>query len=115
MPSRSVRAIRALAMMSLFLASTIHAETRVIEFKGGTFMPSELTIEAGDTLRVVNLDGVPHTFTANDGSYDSGRLMHGDATQIVLARTGPHDFRCSLGGQTVHVMVMASRGAVHRG
>lgn len=109
------RAVAVLAMTFLSAFSAVHAETRVVEFKGGAFVPSVLTIEAGDTLRVVNLDGVPHTFTASDGSYDSGRLMHGDATQIVLASTGPHSFRCSLGGQTVRVMVEASRGAVHRG
>jgi plastocyanin len=111
-----VRALVALAMTFLPLLSTaVRAETHLIEVTGGVFVPAVLTVDAGDTLRVVNRDGVPHTFTADDGSYDSGRLMDGDATQLVLASTGTHDFRCTLGGQRVRVMVEASRGAVRHG
>lgn len=105
----------ALAMTVFFtLPAAARAEVRLVEIAGNAFKPAVLTVEAGDTLRVVNRDGVPHTFTANDGSYDSGRLMDGDATQIVLASTGTHDFRCSLGGQRVRVLVEVGRGAVRR-
>lgn len=44
-------ALAVLAMMFLLLLSPVaHAETRVVEVKGGTFVPSVLAIEAGDTL-----------------------------------------------------------------
>lgn len=114
MTSFQARRLAALAVTVLpLLSAAARAETHVVEVAGGAFVPSVLTIEAGDTLRVVNLDGVPHTFTAGDGSFDSGQLMHGDATQLVVATTGTHDFRCSLGGQSVRVLVEVGRGAVH--
>jgi plastocyanin len=110
------RALVALALTVPFLlgAPAARATTHLIEIADGAFVPSVLTVEAGDLLRVVNRDGVPHTFTADDRSYDSGRLMHGDSTQIVLSATGIHGFRCSLGGQQVRVHVEVGRGAVRR-
>lgn len=107
------RALGALAF--LLLPSGLRAEVQLVEFTGGAFVPAVLTVAAGDTLRVVNRDGVPHTLTADDGSYDSGRLMDGDATQIVLADVGTQGFRCTLGGQRVTVHVEEGRGAVRRG
>jgi plastocyanin len=117
MPTRPARALVALAIVvpSLLGAPSAQAATHLIEIANGAFAPSVLTVAAGDTLRVVNLDDVPHTFTANDRSYDSGRLMSGDSTQLVLGETGIHDFRCSLGGQRVQVHVEVGRGAVRRG
>lgn len=117
MPAFPARALVALAMTlpPLLATPAAFAATHVVEIAQGAFAPSTLTIEAGDTLRVVNLDGVPHTFTANDRSYDSGRLMHGEATQVVLSDLGVHGFRCTLGGQRVSVHVEVGRGAVRRG
>ncbi len=108
------RALVALATVILpLLPAAAHAETHVVEVADGAFVPPVLTIEAGDTLRVINLDGLPHTFTADNGSYDSGPLMDGDATQLVLAATGAYGFTSSLGGQSVRVIVEAHRGAAH--
>ena len=111
----SHRISRVAALILGLLPLSAGAETHRIEITSGAFVPAVLTIAAGDTLRVMNRDGVPHTFTAEDGTYDSGRLMDGDITQLVLATMGTHVFRCALGGQQVHVLVEPNLGAVRRG
>ena len=105
--SPAFRALGALVLLSLpLLPAGLRAEVHLVEIAGGAFVPIALTVAAGDTLRVVNRDGVPHTLTADDGSYDSGRLMDGDATQIVLTAVGTHGFRCTLGGQRVELLLL---------
>jgi len=41
---------------------------------------------AGQTVRVENVDGAPHTVTARDGSFDSGILQPGQAGELRRRR-----------------------------
>ena len=110
------RAFRALVLCAFAsMPGALRAQIHMVEFTGGVFVPAVLTMAEGDTLRVVNRDGVPHTLTARNGSYDSGRLMDGDVTQLVLREVGLHDFRCALGRQSLQILVGEARGAVRRG
>lgn len=52
---------------------------------------------AGQTVRVDNVDGAPHTVTARDGSFDSGILQPGQAGEVTLpAEPGTYEFFCTL-------------------
>jgi plastocyanin len=60
------------------------------------FNPDPINVEAGSKLTVVNLDGVVHTVTADDQSFDTGRIAGGKHTTISPKRPGRVAFHCSI-------------------
>jgi plastocyanin len=53
---------------------------------------------AGETITVVNHGELPHTFTAVDGSFDTGQLAAGEAAQVTVNESGILQVYCSLHG-----------------
>lgn len=60
------------------------------------FMPDTLTVDRGARIRVGNTDGVTHTLTAQDGSFDTGDLRGGASRTITLDRPGHFTYRCRI-------------------
>jgi plastocyanin len=60
------------------------AVTWTIEVTDNTFAPTELTIQAGDTVEWIHVGSNGHTITAGDESFDS----HPDCNSIVDAALG---------------------------
>jgi plastocyanin len=48
------------------------------------YEPAELEVTAGEVVLLVNEGDEPHSFTADDGSLDTGRMQPGDDTTVVL-------------------------------
>jgi plastocyanin len=70
--------------------------THVVEISGFGFRPETLTVAAGDTVRWVNHDAVPHSATAGPDSarvFDSGSIAAGGEWRMV-AREGRQDYYC---------------------
>lgn len=59
------------------------------------FEPSELTVPAGQELRIVNDDELSHTVTARDGSFDVV-VAAGDEARLTMNRRGSFAFACEL-------------------
>ena len=80
-------------------------KTHVVEIKGHKFSPATLEMEAGDRVQFINLDGAPHTATANNGAFDTGRLNKGEEATVQVAKSGSHGYVCafhpSMKGQVV--------------
>ena len=55
-----------------------------VEIKRFKFKPKKLEIRPGDTITWINLDLVPHTATAKDKSWDTGKLRKGESKSIVI-------------------------------
>lgn len=106
--SGQTRLALSMADLSPFRARS-RTRLHTVEILSDRFFPAALTIVGGDMLCVVNHDHLPHTFTADDGSYDSARLMTGEISQLVLMGTGTHHFHCTLGHQRICVLVEADR------
>jgi hypothetical protein len=62
--------------------------------RDGTFAPA-LTVAAGTTVTWTNEDWAPHTATAEDGSFDSGRLNQGDSFDQTFDEPGTFAYHCS--------------------
>lgn len=61
------------------------------------FTFSSAAVAPGATLTVDNLDGVEHTVTATDGSFDSGVVAAGGAVGLVApAVPGVYSFFCAI-------------------
>ncbi len=77
-------------------ASADAAAESVIEINDFAFS-GDFDFVAGETVRVVNNDSAPHTFTATDGSFDTGTIEPGaSATFVVPDIEGSFDVLCSI-------------------
>ena len=54
------------------------------------------TVAVGDTVTVTNDDTVGHTWTAQDGEFDSGTIASGDSFEFTFETAGEFDYICSI-------------------
>ena len=54
------------------------------------------TVAAGEEVVVENADATTHTVTADDGSFDSGRLMGGQTGSFTVDEPGEYPFHCEI-------------------
>jgi plastocyanin len=54
------------------------------------------TVAVGTTVVVTNTDGATHTFTAEDGSFDSGRLGPDETATVTFDAAGTVDVFCQI-------------------
>lgn len=59
------------------------------------FAPAEVSVAAGETVAWVNEDWAPHTATAADGGFDSGRLDQGATFSQTFTEAGTHAYMCA--------------------
>lgn len=64
---------------------------RIEDFR---FDPSQLTVTAGTVVAWTNEDDAPHTATARDGSFDSGRLSRGESGEVRFETPGTFEYIC---------------------
>jgi plastocyanin len=77
-------------------AADASAEPADVTIEGFAFS-APASVAPGETLSVTNLDTAPHTFTARDGSFDTGNLGNGDrATVTAPTEPGTYEFVCSI-------------------
>ena len=69
--------------------------TEVI-IKNFAFSPTPLHVKAGATVTVANHDGTTHTFTADDGAFDTGRLDGGAQRTITIDSPGRYAYHCNI-------------------
>ena len=72
------------------------AKTWSVSIKNFAFSPPVLQIRVGDTVAVKNDDGPTHTWTADDGSFDSGNLAPGATFSHVFDKTGTVTYHCAI-------------------
>lgn len=72
-----------------------HSTNHKVTISGHKFSPRNLTISAGDTVTFVNNDGAPHTATAKNKSFDTGRLGQGSNATIKFSTAGNINYICA--------------------
>ncbi|MEL7460083.1 MAG: cupredoxin family copper-binding protein [Pseudomonadota bacterium] len=87
--------VAALPVMARVATAAGHA-TLTVEIQNGRFNPATLEMQAGDKVTFINLDGAPHTATADDGSFDTGRLRRGQDATITVSAAGTHSYFCAV-------------------
>lgn len=70
------------------------AASHTVTIKGMKFSPKNLRVAVGDRITFVNQDSVPHTATASDGAFDTGRLRGGQSKRITVSVAGKHNYIC---------------------
>lgn len=89
--------LAALAGAPLVLAGArpARAATHEVTIERFKYIPAELTVAPGDTIIFTNKDAAPHTATASDGSFDTGRLNRNKSGQITVATAGTFGYICT--------------------
>jgi plastocyanin len=72
-----------------------HGAAASVAIKGFQFQPAELTVKAGDTVEWKNDDMVPHTVTADDGSFRSGKIAPGKTWTYKATKAGTFGYTCT--------------------
>jgi plastocyanin len=95
----SIRAVLRATLTLLVVAATgaasAQAATHTITIVGMTFDPATVRLAPGDRVVWLNRDLVPHTASAVDGSFESGRIDPGQQWSLVFAAASAIDYVCA--------------------
>lgn len=72
------------------------AATAGVTIEDFSFSPDPVEVEAGTTVTITNVDGVGHTLSADDGSFDSGIVEGSGDGSIVAPNPGTYAFTCQI-------------------
>ena len=71
-------------------------DARSVGIGDNFFDPPDATVEPGSTITWTNNGARPHTVTADDGSFDSGRLNPGDSYTVAFDGQGTVTYHCTI-------------------
>ena len=80
------------AILALAGCGGAKPQRHTVELRDFGFVPASLTVQPGDSVTFVNHDAVPHTATADDGSWDTGELL-ANGTKTVAVK-GAGGYKC---------------------
>jgi MYXO-CTERM domain-containing protein len=81
----------------LAAAPTVFAADHAVKIIGFGFTPNTVTVAVGDSVTWTNGDGVTHTATADDASFDTGQIGAGTtSTTITFSTAGTFAYHCSI-------------------
>ena len=83
-------------LVACVVATPALAAEYAVEIKGMKFSPATLEVAVGDTITFTNRDSAPHTATALDASFDTGRLNKGRKATVTIKAAGQHAFKCQI-------------------
>jgi plastocyanin len=74
--------------------AAVEGQTITVDIEKFAFGDGELTITPGTTVVWENYDSAPHTVTADNGLFDSGRLGKGDEFSFTFTEEGEYPYYC---------------------
>lgn len=75
-------------------ADTVASATAVT-IQDFAFAPQQIEVTAGTTVTWTNQDATPHTVTADDGNFDSGRIDAGGSVRFTSTEPGTYAYHCA--------------------
>lgn len=91
-----MRTIALTAAVFSMLTVPALAASHNVAIQGMKFSPANISVAAGDTITFTNMDSAPHTATANDGSFDTGRLSRGQSARVTISGAGTFNYICEI-------------------
>lgn len=67
-----------------------------IKIQAMAFVPQTLTIPVNSTVKWRNLDGIAHTVTSDNASWDSGNIPAGSTFKFTFTTTGTFPYHCTI-------------------
>jgi plastocyanin len=100
----AVVATRAAKGPSSSTVATVGAHAVVI--KSFAFHPPRMSAASGSVIKITNDDGVTHTLSARDGSFNTGDLGSGKTATIALQNAGTFRYFCQIHNFMTGTMVV---------
>ena len=94
-------------------AGAVLAADHAVSISGFAYSPPSLTVTVGDTVTWTNNEDVPHTATADGGSFDTGTLDQGASNTVTFNTAGTFPYHCTIHTQmtgTITVEAAAPTG-----
>ena len=66
-----------------------------VEIEGFRFQPTTIDVTRGTVVVWTNDDSAPHTASAKDGSFDTGRLDEGESGRVTFDTPGTFEYACN--------------------
>lgn len=64
--------------------------------QGNAFSPSTITVDVNTTVKWTNKDGVVHTVTSDDGSFNSGSIPNNGTFSYTFTTAGTFNYHCAV-------------------
>ena len=93
---RSPLIAAATAVVAAIVAPAAVANEVGVGIPAKYFLPSELQVVVGDTVRWTNSDRDTHDLVADDGEFDSGFLATGGDFSHTFTKVGSHPYICTI-------------------
>lgn len=90
-------------LLAMFAVPPVYAQSASqanVAAQDFLFSPRDITVQAGTTVVWVNNGQMPHTVTADDGSFDSGTLNAGATYSHTFTAAGTYSYHCSFHGSS---------------
>lgn len=95
------------SLVAMVIAAGATAAGRTnVSISGLKYNPQSIEIKAGDTVVWTNNDDREHTVTADDGSFESGRLKKGKSFSHTFTKVGRYPYGSDLSPRTKGVVVV---------
>jgi len=82
----------------LIISSALFGANHVVDQKGKSFMPHELSVAVGDTITFKNSDGFAHNAYTDDeaNEFDIGMQPPGEDIKITVKGAGTFSIECAI-------------------
>ena len=77
-----------------------------VTIQGFAFSPTTLTVAVGATVTWTNDDTTTHTATADDGSFDAGKIAPGQTATATFSKAGTFAYHCTIHPQMKATIVV---------
>ncbi|HTD72342.1 MAG TPA: cupredoxin domain-containing protein [Steroidobacteraceae bacterium] len=94
------------AAMAMVCTASEAAVSNSIEVKDFMFMPTTLTVNAGDKVTWVNKDDEPHTVVSDTGMFRSSAMDTDESFSFKFDKPGTYHFTCSIHPRMVGTIVV---------
>ncbi len=90
--------MKKILLVAVLAASTLFSADHVIDQKGKTFIPHEITVAVGDTLIFKNSDPFAHNAYTDDeaNEFDIGMQSPGTNASVTVKSAGTFSVECAI-------------------
>lgn len=85
-------------LLTFVFGSSVFATEHVIDQLGRKFIPSNISVKVGDTLRIKNSDPFAHNAYTEDGlnEFDTGMQSSGEDVVVPIKHKSNFDVLCAI-------------------
>jgi len=90
--------MKKILLAALLSIASLYGADHVIDQKGKTFIPHEVTVKVGDTLTFLNSDPFAHNAYTDDeaNEFDIGMQPPGTKKTVTIKSAGKFDVECAI-------------------